>query len=224
MPELKIDMHVHTRFSADSSLDPRQIARLLAEAGMDGAAITDHGSLEGFRRAEAYGREGVLLIPGLEIETDAGELLALFVEEPIEARDPWEAADLIRAQGGLVVLPHPFDRFRRSRLRPERFRSEELRGLIDAVEVLNSRCLRMSANVAAAKMARALGKPGTAGSDAHSARELGRAYLRFGRAEDMEGLRRALLRGEAKPEGGLSGPLVHISSVIARMENALRGP
>ncbi|MEM3575231.1 MAG: PHP domain-containing protein, partial [Candidatus Bathyarchaeia archaeon] len=108
---MKLDMHVHTRLSKDSSIDPKHIAKLLAEAGMDGAAITDHGSLEGFKRAEE--REGVLLIPGLEVETEAGELLALFVEEPVDARDPWEAADLIRAQGGLVVLPHPFDRFRR---------------------------------------------------------------------------------------------------------------
>lgn len=219
---MKLDMHVHTRFSKDSSIDPRHIAKLLAEAGMDGAAITDHGSLVGFKRAE--GREGILLIPGLEVETEAGELLALFVEEPVDSRDPWEAADLIRAQGGLVVLPHPFDRFRRGRLRPERFRPEDLRELVDAVEVLNSRCLMPSSNLSASRLAGALGKPGTAGSDAHSARELGRAYLTFERAEDPEGLRRALLRGEAKPEGGLSGPLVHISSFMARLKNALGGP
>ena len=218
---MKLDMHVHTRFSRDSSLDPKDIARLLAEAGMDGAAITDHGSLEGFRRAEV--RDGMMLIPGLEVETDAGELLALFVEEDIGARDPWEAADMIRAQGGLVVIPHPFDRFRRGRLRPERFRMEDLRGLADAVEVLNSRCLRMSANLSAAELAKALGKPGTAGSDAHSARELGAAYLSFERTEDPEELRRALLRGDGRPEGGLSSPLVHLSSVIARMANYMRG-
>ncbi|MEM2339858.1 MAG: PHP domain-containing protein [Candidatus Bathyarchaeia archaeon] len=217
---MRLDMHVHTQFSKDSNIDPRHIGRILAEAGMDGAAITDHGSLEGFKRAE--GREGILLIPGLEVETEVGELLALFIEEPVDARDPWEAADLIRAQGGLVVLPHPFDRFRRSRLRPERFRPEDLRELVDAVEVLNSRCLMPSANLSAAKLASALGKPGTAGSDAHSAREVGRAYLTFERAEDPDELRKALLKGEAKPEGGLSGPLVHISSVMARMRNVLR--
>ncbi len=218
---MKIDMHVHTRFSRDSSIDPKHMAKLLAKAGMDGAAITDHGSLEGFRRAE--GREDVLLIPGLEVETEAGELLALFVEEPIDTRDPWEAADSIRDQGGIVVLPHPFDWFRRGRLRPERFQPEGLRELIDAVEVLNSRCLMPSANLSAVRLASALRKPGTAGSDAHSAWELGRAYLCFERAGDREGLRRALLRGEAKPKGGLSGPLAHIFSVIARMENAMRG-
>lgn len=217
---MKLDMHVHTRFSGDSNLDPKLIARLLAGAGMDGAAITDHGTMEGFRNAGSWGN--VMLIPGLEVETDSGELLALFIEEPIDARDPWEAADRIRAQGGIVVLPHPFDRFRRSRLRPERFRAGELTRLIDAVEALNSRCLTMSANLSALELARALGKPVTAGSDAHSARELGRAYLAFDRDMGPEELRRAILRGEGRAEGGLSGPLVHLSSIAARFGNSLR--
>jgi predicted metal-dependent phosphoesterase TrpH len=89
--------------------------RVAAERGLTHLAITDHGHIEGALAARDAAPEGLTVIVGQEIRTSEGDLIGLFLERPIatglSAKD---AAQAVHAQGGLVGLPHPFDRFRGS--------------------------------------------------------------------------------------------------------------
>ncbi|RLF14467.1 MAG: metal-dependent phosphoesterase [Thermoprotei archaeon] len=215
---LKLDLHVHTAYSLDAGLKPEDVAREALKRGLNGVAVTDHGTVKGGLVVRKLSPEEFLVIPGVEVKTTEGDLLALFVEEEVKPGDPLEVAERIRELGGIVVLPHPYDYARRSTIRGV----ERLARIVDAVEVFNSRCLSMHSNLRAAELARAKGKPVTAGSDAHFALELGRAMVLV-EAEGLDGVREAILKGDVKVEGRLSPPYVHLMSRLVKESRRLKG-
>lgn len=171
------EFHIHSRYSYDGVLDPEWIVRRAATLGMNVLSVTDHESIEGsLKAAEAGKRYGVEVWPGMEIATSAGDLIGLKLETEVRARDWEEVIHKIRAQGGIVVLPHPF-RGHRS--------VERLAANADVIETFNGR--DSPANIRKAEeLARSLGKPGLAGSDAHVSSELGNAINSFHDILDME--------------------------------------
>ena len=106
--ELKLDLHVHSRRSLDGVMTLDEIVSLARARGLDGAAVCDHDLA--LTEAPEYG--GFLLIPGIEVSTQFGHLLGLFLTGPVETRDFFEAAEAIHSQGGLAVLAHPFEHSR----------------------------------------------------------------------------------------------------------------
>ncbi|PCN50245.1 metal-dependent phosphoesterase [Candidatus Geothermarchaeota archaeon ex4572_27] len=215
---LRLDLHVHTAFSLDAGLRPEDVAREAIRRGLSGVAVTDHGTVRGGLEARRHAPQGFIVIPGVEVRTDEGDLLALFVEEEVEPGGFMEVVDRVRGMGGIAVLPHPYDSSRRSTVG----RVEELAREVDAIEAFNSRCLSMEANERAARLATSLGKPVTAGSDAHFALELGRAVVLV-EASDVEEVRKAILRGEVRVEGRLSPPYVHLMSRLIKEARRLKG-
>ncbi len=163
--------------------------------------ITDHNETAAAVAAAERGI-GARVIVGEEIRTWAGDLIGLFLTQRVPYVLPAiQAAELIRAQGGLVYLPHPFDTGRPSL----RWVAEELcaAGLADVVEVFNAKIADQSMNDRAAELAARFGLPGAAGSDAHDPQGIGAAYAEVpdfdGPAEFLAALRQAEITGEYRP-------------------------
>jgi predicted metal-dependent phosphoesterase TrpH len=176
---LRLDLHNHTAFSLDGVLSPLELLVEAASHGLSCIAVTDHDTIEGALEGLALAGSDASLprvIPGLELSTQAGEIIGLYVEQYIPPRLPIdEAVKRIRVQGGLVYLPHPFDRLRRGTV--DAHERERVAALCDIIEVVNGRSLGPWCSRKAEDLARRRGKPRGAGSDAHRAAEVGLAYV-----------------------------------------------
>ncbi len=187
---MRVDLHLHSRYSHDGQSSLEELIDRCHECGLDRIALTDHHTVEGALELARLAPE--LAIVGEEVKTREGEIIGLFITGglPIFAR-PEDVMDLVHEMRGLTYMPHPFDR-NRSHFRPERI--VELAPRIDIIEVYNPWC-ETKANEAAARMTHDLGKVGASGSDAHSARELGRSWMEIDQYSDaadfLEKLRRA---------------------------------
>lgn len=172
---LSVELHCHSALSHDGRDPVEALLTRAAEVGLDAVAITDHdaiaASLEAADLAPEYGLVG---IPGVEVSSAAGHVLAVGVEELVPAGLPFrETLDRVRAAGGIAVVPHPFGTTRHGVM--NNVDRDDLAGA-DAVEVYNSRLLTGRANRKAKSFAREQGVPATAGSDAHVAAMVGRAH------------------------------------------------
>jgi predicted metal-dependent phosphoesterase TrpH len=172
---VRVDMHTHTMWSGDSTTTPDELEQAVAESGLDVLCITDHNAIKG-----AQDLAGVLpcrVVIGEELRTHAGEVIGLFLTERIPfGTSPSEAAHAIRAQGGVVYIPHPFDPMRRNLAEPA-LDSLVADGLVDAIEVVNAKTSLQSLNRRAAEYATTHGLTAGAGSDAHVPLALGSAYV-----------------------------------------------
>ncbi|MCY4730224.1 PHP domain-containing protein [Natronomonas gomsonensis] len=171
---LSVELHSHSELSYDGR-DPIELLLEQAEAvGLDALAITDHdeidASLEAAAKAQKYGLVG---IPGMEVSSAAGHILALGVEELIPAGKSFdETLDRIHEAEGIAVVPHPFQKSRHG-VAPHVTREQLAEA--DAIEVYNSRLFTGRSNRQAEQFAREYDLPMTAGSDAHIAEMVGQA-------------------------------------------------
>src|ERR1019366_8034044 len=209
------DLHCHTSFSFDSLARPRDQVRAAAASGLTHLAITDHDRIDGALEARDHAPDGLTVIVGEEVKTADGDLICLFLERPLApGRPAIETIAATREQGGLVGVPHPFDRHRSSLLREARLAS--FVGLIDWVVV-------RSGNEKAAVFALEHGLPGVAVSDAHSTLEVGVAYNSAPDADPAtpQGLLAALAGFELVP--GRASYFVRGLTPIAKGINRARG-
>jgi predicted metal-dependent phosphoesterase TrpH len=206
-----LDLHCHTAASFDSRARPRDVVRIAFERGITHLAITDHGRIDGALEARAAAPPGLVVIVGEEIRTAEGDLIGCFLERPVPSGlSAREAIAAVRDQGGLVGIPHPFDRWRGSLGR--RAWLADLVPLVDWVEVHNARAL-FRANARAAAFAAEHGLPGVAVSDAHTLLEVGvAATVVEGDPSTAEGLLAAL-----PPASLLTGR----GSLVARLATPL---
>jgi len=179
MSQMRLDLHNHTSFSGDGVMTPGELLDAARARGIGCIAVTDHNTVRGALQALALSeadRSLPRVIPGIELATQAGEVIGLFIEEDIRSGLSLnEAVGSIRSRGGLVYLPHPYDVFRHGAVsRGARATAAELS---DIVEVVNGRSLGPVAAGKAAGLAGQHGKPRGAGSDAHHRMEVGRAYV-----------------------------------------------
>jgi len=207
---LKVDLHSHTRHSPDAAMSPARLVERARQAGLDRIAVTDHDAIAGALEAKELAPETVIV--GQEISCSGGvELIGLFLERWIPSGlSVREVADRIRAQGGVVYAPHPFayliDRDRRGRALIE---------AADFVEAVNARAFWPAWNQLARQVAREREVPRGAGSDAHFAREVGRAFTRmpaFRTAAEF----RAALSGAEPVLRRTTSPVNHVRSVALR--------
>lgn len=194
---VRLDLHVHTVHSFDSTLDAAGLLEACRRRGLAGVAVTDHDSLRGGLEFAAELTQ-LVIIPGEEIRSAEGEIIGLFLQEEIPPGLPArETMELIHRQGGLVVIPHPFDYVKLKRMTARRLR--ELSRHIDALEALNGKPRYWGANRRAAAFAARQALPVSAGSDAHRAEDVGRVYVEMeeftGPEEFLSSLRGATLHG-----------------------------
>ena len=168
---LRIDPHVHSDASYDGHDPVELLLEQAAEIGLDGIVVTDHDVIhESLRAAELAPEYGLIGIPGVEVSTAVGHLLALGVTEMPPRRAPLdETVAWVRDHGGMAVVPHPFQRSRHGV--PRRHLTD-----CDAVEVFNSWLFTGFRNRRARRFAAERGYPGLAASDAHSVPHVGRAF------------------------------------------------
>jgi predicted metal-dependent phosphoesterase TrpH len=201
-----VDLHCHTSTSFDSLSDPVKVARAAAARGLTHLIITDHDRIEGALRARDSAPDGLTVIVGEEVRTADGDLIAAFLASPVAPGAP--AADTvaaIRDQGGLVGIPHPFDRFRGSLLKDARMAA--MAPMVDWVETHNARVVG-NGNERATAFAAEHELPGVAVSDAHAIVEVGVAYT--------------VLSGDPSTPAGLLAALREIELVPGRATYAVR--
>jgi predicted metal-dependent phosphoesterase TrpH len=216
-----VDLHCHTSVSFDCLASPESQVRAAVTRGLTHLAVTDHDRIEGALRARDAAPAGLTIIVGEEVKTADGDLVALFIERSVAPGQPArETIAEVRAQGGLVGIPHPFDKHRGSMLKDPGL--EAIGGLVDWVEAHNARVVGGSGNEKAAAFARELGLPGVAVSDAHSTLEVGVAYTAFDvDPSTPEGLLAALTNVELVP--GRASYIVRTLTPISKLVNRARG-
>jgi len=187
---IRIDFHVHTKYSPDSIIEPRRLAEKSCRLGII-PAVTDHYSIEAH---EAVRKTGMEFIPGEEIFTDRGDLIGLFVNELIPKGTPFlEATDRVHEQGGITYLPHMYDYGRSGK-----HASDTEAAKADIIEVFNARCMRKDFNQRAEAFARKHRKPMAAGSDSHFLFEFGKTYTELPDFDLDRDNPKSLLRALAK--------------------------
>ncbi len=205
-------MHMHTRRSADSLNDPLAVVRSALARGVDRVCITDHNEIAAALELKA--RFPAHVIVGEEVKTaEKVDIIGLYIGERIPKGTPArETCERIRAQGGIVYVPHPYA--------PGKGGNgailDVIEDLVDAVEGFNGRIHRAELNERAVAWARARDLPLGAGSDAHALFEVGRTYVEVPVFEDTPaGLLAALRQGTL--HGFQSSPAVHLVSTWAKV-------
>ena len=184
---LRVDLHSHTMWSGDSTTTPEEIAAAVEAAGIDVLCITDHNAVAGAQRLS--GELGCRVVIGEELRTTAGEVIGLFLTERVPmGMTPIATAQAIRDQGAVVYVPHPFDPMRRNLSEAALIELTEA-GMVDAIEVLNSKTSLASLNQRAADFAHQYGLRPGAGSDAHVPLAIGAACVEM---PDFDGPREFL--------------------------------
>jgi len=210
---LRIDLHVHTIYSYDSTITLREAVKWCRLRGLNGFAITDHDTIEGLNHISDV--DGCLIIPGLEVSARGGHVLALGVEESIpKGRSIAETVDLIREMGGASIIAHPYAPLK------SWVDADELENVaLDAVEVANSMQIPYNSMLRRnRRLAERLGLPETGGSDAHTPWIIGLAYtLIDAEEESLEAVLKAIREGRTEAEGRGLTPRERMRYLLQRL-------
>jgi predicted metal-dependent phosphoesterase TrpH len=215
---LKADLHLHSEYSMDCNTPLEKIIKRCQEVGVNCIALCDHGTAEGALKMREIAPFKVIVAE--EVLTPYGEIMGMFLEETIPSGlSVAETISRIKAQNGLVCIPHPFDTFRSSALKSQVI--EEIADQIDIFEVLNARGILSRDSVKAEAFAAKHGLVRSAGSDAHTLREIGNAYIEMPDFEGKDDFLEALKKG--KISGQRTNPLIHFASLFNRIRSKLSG-
>lgn len=183
---IEIDFHVHSSASFDGVLAPRTLLRRAHASGLRGVAVIDHGTIAGgVATSKINADPDFIVIVGQETETELGDVVGLFLTRPIVNETAQGVIHEIHEQGGLAVLPHPYER--------HPVWPAALLGMLDAVELANGRVREPFDAVARREIAVPYDLAELAGSDAHLPWEVGaaRTLVRC-KPGDAEGVRQAI--------------------------------
>ena len=170
---IKIDLHTHSEASRDGGITPNQYAKILEEETLDVIAITDHDRID-FAQGlqQALGRERIIV--GEEITTKDGEIIGLYLTEVVPPQmTAQDTVDAIKAQNGLVYIPHPFEKVRKG------IQKDILEAIIEDVDIIegyNGRALSQKFSPQATAFAKIHGIPSVASSDAHGVSGIGKSH------------------------------------------------
>ncbi len=211
--KIKADFHIHTHHSNDSGARASDIAESARKAGLGVIGVTDHGTVKGALEVRSIAKDKPLVLVGQEVKTLSGEIIVFGPEKDIPCKlSLKDTCAMAKSMGGFVVVPHPFDITRQG------IGSDMLSVMdfIDAVEVLNSRCLLHRFNRKAFEFAQAHEFPMVSGTDAHFHCEIGGSYTEL----DVEGkptekaVFDAVSSGRTKVTGRRSGVVPHVKTAL----------
>jgi len=169
---IKLDLHLHSQYSEDGNGSPEEIIKNLKKRGLQGMSITDHNTLEGSLKAMKIAPKGFLVIPGVEISTLDGHLIALNISENVEKKKTIEeTVERIIELGGIPIVPHLY----RNMSGIKKDNLQKIKNKLSAIEVFNS-CSTPQTNLKTARIAKNLNLGGTGGSDSHEPEYVGLGY------------------------------------------------
>lgn len=229
---ISVDLHLHTCHSYDCATPLKDVVRMCRESALDCVAVTDHNTISGALRLRDAG--GIRVIVGEEISTTEGELLGLFLTKPVSrGLSAFETIDRVKSQGGLVCIPHPLGRrpfpprndmghTQDGRYVPSprvthasRLLTADIIALVDMLEVVNCRTPFASTWEAMRRLVKLSNLPSTAGSDAHTAGEIGRGRVVMADFTDAQSFLTAIRN--AQVSGVRSSVFVHFASMYAKL-------
>ena len=192
---VKADLHVHSTYSSDSIITPKELVFYARKRGLNAVAVTDHNQVEGARK---IAREtDFLIIPGTEVSSRDGHIVGLNVNEVIpRGLSTDETVDRIHKAGGIAIACHPNALFKGSI-------GQHVTAKFDAVETINASLFPFrSASSKAEKLAERFGLPRVAGTDAHYGPVIGCAYTVIDSELNVESILKAIVDGRCEPAGG----------------------
>ena len=218
MSPLKIDLHVHTRYSNDAAITLEQVIRYAQKNGLDGVAVTDHDTVQGARRLMK--QKSFLVVPGIEVSSLHGHILGLNITEPIQPKlDITQTAEKIRQLGGITVIAHPS-----VVIKTGLGTTITSASTIDAVEVINASAFPFFLSTyLGRRLARRLDLPQTAGTDAHYPEEIGSAYTTIDADSNRDDVTEAILHGKTEIFGKPISWIRRLGRASEDIQRKLRG-
>ncbi|RLI97705.1 MAG: hypothetical protein DRO99_02650 [Candidatus Aenigmatarchaeota archaeon] len=217
---LKADFHVHTAMSGDSDISCHDIIREARLNYLDVVGVVDHNTTRGaIETRELASREmpGLLILVGQEVKTESGEIMVFGIEKDLPPDRPLlDTCKAAKKLGGFIVAPHPFD-FTRHGIGG---RISEIRGYLDAVEVLNSKSIWKRFNEKAKEFAFENRLPMVGGSDAHFPQYIGMCYTLVGSRPYEDEIYSAIRDGRTLCSGKVSGILN--KNMVSRLKYLIR--
>lgn len=203
--QIKADLHVHTTYSKDSVITPKELVFYAKKIGLNAVAVTDHNQVEGALKIAK--KSDLLIIPGTEVSSLGGHIVGLNVNERIpRSLGVEETVELIQEAGGIAVACHPFALFKGSMGR-------HISTNFDAIETINASSFPFGRTTRKANdLADRLKLPKVAGTDAHYPPVIGQAYTIIESEANVEDIIKAIQRGQCKPAGSSI-------SLLMRLEN-----
>lgn len=213
--QVKADLHVHTIYSHDSLITPKDLVFYAKKRGLTAVAITDHDTIEGALKIAK--ETDFLIIPGIEVSSRNGHIVGLNLQEPIQkGLSSDETVDKIHEAGGLAVACHPFALFKGSL-------GKHTNAKFDAIETINasaflfSRCTKK-----AQEIADRFGIPCVAGTDAHYGPAIGYAYTLIDAEPQVDAISKAIAKGLCQPFGKPIPATLKLEKQIQFLKNKLR--
>lgn len=213
---IKADLHIHTEYSMDCTMSLEEIIARCLEVGINCLGVADHNTLTGALRMKEIAPFSI--IAGEEILTSEGEVIGFFLSREIPSNlSMKETVAQIKAQDGLVCIPHPYDRLRYSVFRDQAF--DDIMRDVDIIEAFNARSLSPRSSTRAWELSKKYGKPASAGSDAHTLPEIGNAYVEMPDFNGKDEFLTSLAKG--KISGNRSNPTARFVSTWNRLKKRL---
>ncbi len=195
---LKMDSHIHSEYSEDSSSKIDDILKVATKRNIDIIAISDHNTVDGTSEVLKKTRKtDILAIPSIEISSSHGHILGFGCEENIP-RDlsPEDTIDRIHDLGGLAIIPHPYCFYRHGLLH---FYKEKLK--IDAIETKNARFIVGYCNNKAKNLSIKENIPALGASDAHYYKFVGDCYSLIDCEKDVDSVLKSISKGKTEAHG-----------------------
>jgi predicted metal-dependent phosphoesterase TrpH len=213
--QIKADLHVHTTYSHDSLITPKDLIYYAKKRGLTAVAITDHDTIEGALKTAK--ETDFLIIPGIEVSSRNGHIIGLNLQEPVpKGLSSDETVDKIHDAGGIAVACHPFALFKGSL-------GKHTNAKFDAIETINASAFPFNRSTKKAQeIADRFGLSRVAGSDAHYGPAVGYAYTLIDAEPQVDAISKAITKGLCQPFGKPIPATLKLEKQIQFLKNKLR--
>jgi predicted metal-dependent phosphoesterase TrpH len=213
---ISADLHVHTTYSKDSLITPKDLVFYAKKRGLNAVAVTDHDQLEGARKIAK--ETDFLIISGVEVSSRDGHIVALNVQELIpKGLSAAETVERIHGAGGVAIACHPYVYFKGCL-------KEKVSATFDAIEVINARAFPFKRSVEKAEeLAKKFGLSRVAGTDAHYGPQIGYGYTVIEAADSsLEAIAKAIVNGDCQPFGQPVPAVINVQQQILRIKRMIK--
>lgn len=208
---MKIDTHIHSKYSKDSITPLEDIIKYSQQIGLNAIAITDHDEIEGTWAIRKLEHEGLILIPGEEVSSSEGHIIALGITDYIKPlQTPAETVDQIHDNAGIAIAAHPYCYYRSGI-------GDTVRSInVDAMETKNSRFILGMSNYLAKKVSVKNNIPEVGASDAHFVKGIGRCYSEIPECDSVDEILKNIKKGNSRAYGERTPMNLIIKEVIRK--------